>query len=163
MSTIPPLTLTDAVRPAVDLGPGPAAVAPTGDAARRGPRRDGRRRSLLDLFMEEVDALDDLPPDDRDRIKARVRRRFSPPASRFEPPRPPPAPGEHPIETLVRAIAPHDDATEGPEADEDRRLALQFRRCLEQHTERALRVSAYVHALQASLEKRHRPTVVVVT
>jgi len=163
MSTIPTLTLTDAVRPAVDLGPGPAAAAPAGDATRRHPGRDGRRRSLLDLFLEEVDGIDGLPPEDRDRIKARVRRRFTPSGSRSAPPPPEPRPGEHPIETLVRAIAPHDDTTEGPEADEDRRLALQFRRCLEEHTERALRVSAYVHALQASLEKRHRPTVVVVT
>lgn len=150
MSRLPTLIHSTLFRPSIDLGEG-FRVLGTPHATVRHPDR-----SLLDLFEQEVDAMEALHPDDRERLKRRARRAHA--AAR------PAGPTLHdPIETVVRLLGPVDPDDPGPEAVEDRRLEAEFRRLLAARTDLAGKLAVYVHAMQAAFEERHRPHVLVVT
>lgn len=150
MSRLPTLIQSTMVRPAVDLGEA-FQILGVPHATVRHPDR-----SLMELFEAEVDALDALHPDDRERLKRRARRTQA--AAR------PTGPTLHdPIETVVRILGPVDPDDPSPDTVEDRRLEAEFRRLLAARTDLAGKLAVYVHALQAPFEERHRPHVVVVT
>jgi len=125
---------------------------------------------MLDLLDAEIDALDGLLPDEKARIKQKVRSRFG---VRREPGR---HIGAHPdsgsragapvtvpstVEAIIQAVLHAKDTTD-PEVADDRRLAEQLRRLLETHSQAARNLATYVHALQANHDDLHRPHVVVV-
>jgi hypothetical protein len=150
MSRLPPLIQSALARPAVDLGEA-FQILGVPHATVRHPDR-----SLLERFEAEIDGLETLHADDRERLKRRARRHR--PDAR-------PAEGAHhdPIETVIRILGPIDPNDDGPEAVEDRRLEAEFRRHLAAHTALAAKLAVYVHAMQARFEARHRPHLIVVT
>jgi len=167
----------------VEPHPATPAVTAIQHDAERPPDRRGRgqphgdatpRRSLLDLLDAEIDALDGLSPDEKARIKQKVRSRFG---VRREPdhhpdPHPDAGDGARPpaavpptvpstVEAIIQAVLHAKDTTD-PEVADDRRLAEQLRRLLETHSQAARNLATYVHALQAQHDDLHRPHVVVV-
>ncbi|AWU93799.1 hypothetical protein [Azospirillum ramasamyi] len=131
-----------------------------------------QRRRLYDLLFDEVDQFDGLDERQRTRLKDNLRNHLArrpPPASAPPPPvhddqevlaeallKDPAAPLPVDPENIVQAVT-----AAVPELDaETVRLAEQLRDCLTRNTERARKVSVYLHLL-LTLEGAYRPHMVV--
>lgn len=163
---------------------GVPAVDTVGD---REPRREGsgqrrrKRRALLDLLMEEVEALPDLPADQKAAVRRNLRdfvrtetirpRAVAPPGPPAAEPPPPAASGgitgagdrgEPAADTaapILRAALRYPSAEEQARIEENARLEDELRRCLAQHTEAARKIATYIHALQTLEHAPHLITI----
>lgn len=163
----------DVVTPPVQSDTVPPITAVKDREARRdssGERRR-KRRALLDLLMQEVEAIPDLDPPHKERIRRNMRDFV-----RRETIRPKPAQGgegvpeetvgQNPVHAdedhagpILRAALSPPSAEEQEQIEEAARLEGEFRRCLALHTERARNIAAYIHALQTLESAPHLVTV----
>ncbi len=160
----------------------PVATVRDQPQQRSNQERNRRRRQLFDILMQEVEAIPELEPKAKERLRVNLRelareqdrptpaRRPLPPAA---PPvvAAPPAEEHHPeappaadphADHVVAALVPVFDPSEPVEgealpldAEENARVAEQLRRCLSLHTERARKISSYIQALLALTEEVH--------
>jgi hypothetical protein len=136
-------------------------------AGERDPRQ-GRslRQRLIDMVMDEVEEFPDLTPEQREHIRGNLGR-FSDrqpgqnkpqhqandlPALAALPP-----PPEDPVELALTALKGGPDPAEMM-PPESVRLADQMRRLLEMHSDRAVKIASYIHALQATVPETHSLT-----
>lgn len=156
------------------------AVAPVNaNPQRRSPDdRNRRRRHLFDILMQEVDEIPDLEPTAKERLRSNLRQfagyvEEEPPRRASPPPRPKAEPNpphllddhrlhaEHVVATLALGQAAgtdeggRTDPTQDEAAAEALRVAEQLRRCLAVHSERARKISSYIHAIQALTSEIH--------
>lgn len=144
-----------------------------------------RRRRVYDLLFDEVDKLDSLSEQQRERVKENIRNHVGGGAPSVEPipspDTPPPAgadaghdethaaeqlladpqakvPVDHDrIVNVAAPVHPHQPLTE---VEENRILAEQLRLCLAQHSGRARKLAVYLHVL-LSMHQGVRPTLVL--
>ncbi|WP_114391543.1 hypothetical protein [Oleisolibacter albus] len=140
-----------------------AGVKPVGDRQPDDPgRRRPLRRRLLDLLMDEVGTLSELPLESRDRIRRNLEA-FA---------RQHPGPGDDardgiqdgtqdgtgaavPISDPVAVAAPEHPALSDEERAQNRLLAADLRRVLALHTLTAQKIASYIHMLQATHPDTH--------
>ncbi len=124
--------------------------------------REGRslRHRLIDLVMDEVDSLPELTPPQKQRIRHNLGRfaERQPDQAPDQPPPPPPTPDQTlaamtaeevsaPVEPSLPAVSDGVDAA---------RLAQQMHVLLSLHSERATKISNYIHALMAVTPGSHQ-------
>jgi hypothetical protein len=132
------------------------------------------RQRLIDMVMDEVEEFPDLTPEQREHIRGNLGR-FSdrqPDQNKSQqhakeqhakeqpalvpPPIPAPLP-EDPVEVALTALEGGRDPAEVM-PPESVRLAEQMRRLLEMHSDRAVKIASYIHALQALIPESHSLT-----
>lgn len=124
---------------------------------------NARRRRLFDLLFYEIDRTPEIAPREKDRLKENIRAHIDRQAAL--PPEPMPTPEEidallaasenpddHPnltveADAIVSAAIPDAPAATKTEAEENARLAEQFRACLELDTAVARKVALYLKLL----------------
>lgn len=127
---------------------------------------DGRgkrslRHRLIDLVMDEVDGLPDLSPPQKQRIRHSLDRLAEQPkpdqqkAEQKDDQPPPPAPSaERAVEVVASIVTadpvPHHDGVDAVH------LAAEMRRILALHTDRAVKIASYIHALMAVTPDSHQ-------
>ena len=124
--------------------------------------REGRslRHRLVDLVMDEVESLPELTPPQKQRIRRNLGR-FAERQPDQTPDRPPPPPPT-PDQTLAAMTA--DDAVTPENASlpvvsdgvDAAQLAQQMQVLLGLHSERATKISNYIHALMAVTPDSHQ-------
>lgn len=127
---------------------------------------DGRgkrslRHRLIDLVMDEVDGIPDLSPPQKQRIRHSLDRfadqhkpdQQKPEQKNDQPPPPPPSP-EQAAEVMANIVAadpvPHHDGIDAVH------LAAEMRRIMALHTDRAVKIVSYLHALMAVTPDSHQ-------
>jgi hypothetical protein len=123
--------------------------------------REGRslRHRLIDLVMEEVESLPDLSVPQKQRIRHNLGR-FSD-RQPDHPPGLPPPPPPTPDQTLAAMTGDEDQVVEPPSPTADdgvevAHLARQMQQLLSLHSERATKISNYIHALMAVTPDSHQ-------
>ncbi|WP_133065542.1 hypothetical protein [Niveispirillum lacus] len=124
--------------------------------------REGRslRHRLIDLVMDEVESLPDLTSPQKQRIRHNLGR-FADrqPEQAAEQPPPPPPTSEQTLAVLTADVAaPSTDAGSPHPADgvDAAHLAQQIQILLSLHSERATKISNYIHALMAVAPDSHQ-------
>jgi len=147
------------------MGVSKVAAQATGD---RDPRQ-GRslRQRLIDMVMDEVAEFPDLTAEQRDHIRGNLGRfadrqpdhHSQQQQAKDHPvttPVPPPPPAD-PVELALSAFKGGPEPTEMV-PPESVRLAEQMRQLLEMHSDRAIKIASYIHALQATVPEAHSLT-----
>lgn len=134
-----------------------AGVKPVGDRQPDDPgQRRPLRRRLLDLLMDEVETLPELPVESRDRIRRNLEdfaRQHPGPGGQ--------AGGGAGRDTApamldpVAVAAPEHPALSAEEQAQNRALAADLRRVLALHTPTAQKIASYIHMLQATHPDPH--------
>jgi len=125
--------------------------------------REGRslRHRLIDLVMDEVESLPELTPPQKQRIRHNLGRfaERQPDHHPGQPPPPPPTP-EQALAALIAEEAPPPVEDTGPPALNDGvdavELGRQMQVLLGLHSERATKISNYIHALMAVTPDSHQ-------
>lgn len=147
------------------MGVSKVAAQATGE---RDPRQ-GRslRQRLIDMVMDEVEEFPDLTPEQRDHIRGNLGRfadrqpdHHSQQEQAKEQPAstaPPPPPPSDPVELALTAFKGVPDPADAV-PPESVCLAEQMRRLLEMHSDRAVKIASYIHALQTTVPEVHSLT-----
>lgn len=124
--------------------------------------REGRslRHRLIDLVMDEVESLPDLTPPQKQRIRHNLGRfaERQPDQTPDQPPPPPPTPDQTLAAMTADEVSPVEDAAVPVVADgvDATHLAQQMQLLLSLHSERATKISNYIHALMAVTPDSHQ-------
>lgn len=124
--------------------------------------RDGRslRHRLIDLVMDEVESLPELTPPQKQRIRHNLGRfaERQPDQTPDQPPPPPPTPDQALAVMTADDAGPAENAALPVASDgvDCARLAQQMQLLLGLHSERATKISSYIHALMAVAPDSHQ-------
>jgi hypothetical protein len=124
--------------------------------------REGRslRHRLIDLVMDEVESLPELTMPQKQRIRNNLGRfaERQPDHPAGQPPPPPPTPEQALAALIAEEPAPVEEV--GPPAPNDGvdaiELGRQMQLLLGLHSERATKISSYIHALMAVTPDSHQ-------
>lgn len=160
-----PVPATPPARDRRVLGVSKVAAQATGER----DARQGRslRQRLIDMVMDEVAEFPDLTSEQRDHIRGNLGRFADRQPDHHPPPQQQPkgqtalarpsAPPANPVELAMTALDGAPDPA-GMMPPESQQLAEQMRRLLEMHSDRAVKIASYIHALQAIVPEAHSLT-----
>lgn len=142
-------------------------IEPRAQREERGQSKRSLRHRLIDLVMDEVDSLPDLSSPQKQRIRSSLDRFATTHADQNADPAadgkgeqpapspPPPVPIQDHVGDVVAGIvvASSDIPSDGVDAVH---LASEMRRLLALHTECAVKIASYIHALMAVTPDSHQ-------
>lgn len=128
---------------------------------RREDRGKGEGRSLrhrlLDMVMEEVESLPELSPPQKQRIRHNLGRfAQNQPDQPPHPLPPPPTTPEHAAAVVADLLGEDDSAPSDEDGAVAVHLASEMRRLLSLHSDRAMKIASYIHALMAVTPDSHQ-------